>query len=185
MSFATHKEHVIRHEVGHWVVAKLLGFQVGEIKIHIKQNHLGIYHEAHSHIDLHPVLKSLNDVEQFLLSRVSILWAGVMFQTESDKRKIEDILATDGVSDNNKLRELCYIIRGIRFPDDTSQENELEQIQSIYDECWGNAALIHNENEDAINALVGEINNKVINSNHPYIFTPETLESWFQLEVEP
>lgn len=173
-----YKENVIRHEVGHWYLAKSLGFDAGEISFYFKKMEQYESHQAHAHINIHPSLSSIEDIDDYLIRRVSILWAGVMFQSVSDKRPVEKILETDGVSDHDKLGELCRIIRGIRFPNDTEAEFEQEQMNKIRDEAWGKAKHIHNSNEDEIEYLVKIICSEVKEWNRKYVFSVDLIHQW-------
>ncbi|HGS4461940.1 TPA: hypothetical protein ACMDOB_001815 [Vibrio metschnikovii] len=46
-----YKENLIRHEIGHWLVAQKLGFSTGDIMIKIMVDTSGShYHQGSSHI---------------------------------------------------------------------------------------------------------------------------------------
>ncbi|WP_405128679.1 hypothetical protein [Pseudoalteromonas sp. PB2-1] len=178
MELDAYKEHVVRHEIGHWYVAKVLGFDVGEIRIYLKKMAQYESHEAHAHINIHPSLNKKEDISEYLVRRVSVLWAGVIFQSVSDKRSVEKILETDCISDHSKLRELCYILRGIRFSTDTKIENELDQINAIYDETWEKAKDIYNSNEAEIERLVKKVCSEIKEWNRNYEFNALRLQRW-------
>lgn len=173
-----YKENVIRHEVGHWYVAKSLGFDVGKISIYFKKEAQYESHQAHAHMNIHPSLSSIEDIDDYLIRRVSILFAGAMFQSVSDKRPVEKILDTNGVSDHSKLRELCHILRGIRFPNDIKAAYELEQMHKIRDEAWEKAKHIYNSNEVEIECLVERICSEVEEWNKNYVFSSDRIHQW-------
>lgn len=178
MELDTYKEHVVRHEIGHWYVAKTLGFDVGEIRIYLKKMAQHESHEAHAHINLHTSLNNKEDISEYLVRRVSVLWAGVIFQSVSDKRSVEKIIETDGISDHSKLRELCYILRGMRFPSDTKIEKELEQINAVYDETWEKAKDIYISNETEIERLVKKVCSEIKEWNIRHEFNAVRLQRW-------
>ncbi|EJL7016487.1 hypothetical protein NMT49_003429 [Vibrio cholerae] len=178
MNFDSYKKRVIYHEVGHWLVAKTLGFGVGSIKIRVDANSRGFGHAGSSHVDIHPSLNNVNDVEKYLLDRLSILWGGIASQTVVDKRDWEKILSTDAESDYNKTRELAYILRGLRYPSANTAEMELEQIDQITDETYQIAVSIINNNEKAWNNIAKNITSVVAKRNHDYEFTREQLIQW-------
>lgn len=182
MDFDAYKSKVIRHEVGHWVVAKVLGYEVGEIAIRINQVAQFSSHNAHAHIDLHPSLRSINEIEQFLIDRISILWAGMFYQSTIDNRRIETIRDTDGANDYSKLRELCFILRGIRYPENDSRDTELEQMKNIADECWSKAKEIINTNNIACERLSKRISQRVTESNVRFEFNFDKLREWFDMD---
>jgi len=184
MNFDLYKRIVIRHEVGHWAVAKLLGYEVGKIEIRIDHSPQGFGHHASAHIKLHPSFKSIRDIESFLINRVAILWAGIIYQSTVDERSVDEVRDTDGANDHQKLKELCFVIRGIRFPEQNSQEFEHEQLKSINDECWNKAKQLIETNSDAIKRLANQIERKVSKCNVNFTVQLHDLCNWFHLDED-
>ncbi|OEC47791.1 MULTISPECIES: hypothetical protein [unclassified Aeromonas] len=116
-----------------------------------------------------------------MLDRLSILWGGIASQTEVDKREWEEILSTDAESDYNKIRELAYILRGLRYPLENTAETELEQFYQIKDETYQIAVNIINKNEKAWGNIAKNIMIVVAKSNHNYEFTKEQLSQWMSV----
>ena len=175
MDFNKYKANVVRHELGHWFVARSLGFDVGEIRIKIRHElRVPLFHTASSHINLHPSLQTLEETSDFLMKRMSVLWAGIVFQSSLDKRPVEDIRDTDAAIDYANIQELAFVVRGIRFPNDNVPSKELDQRQSIYDECWRTASAIIDANFLMLERLSTKVSELVRKPNIPYAIT--TLE---------
>lgn len=104
----------IRHEFGHLVVAKFLGFSTGCVALAPT--------EARAKIVLRPTFKCLTDVADYARRRVQVLYAGAGAQALSsdgiiDPEGVEQLLKTTSVNDHAKIRELLRIISAIEQPD--------------------------------------------------------------------
>jgi hypothetical protein len=64
---------VARHESGHLIVARSLGFPTGDIVLTTT--------EGGSEIDLYPSLPSLDDVKDFIEARIKVLYAGALAES--------------------------------------------------------------------------------------------------------
>jgi hypothetical protein len=69
----------IRHECGHLIIARSLGFSTGGIKLSPT--------EAGASIDLLLSLKSLDEVLEFIERRVQVLYAGSLAESLNQKSK--------------------------------------------------------------------------------------------------
>jgi hypothetical protein len=104
----------IRHEFGHLVAAKVLGFQTGGVELGPT--------EARAQIWLRPTLKSVGDVADYARRRAKVLYAGAGAQTlnkqdKVDGDQVEQLLKTTSSNDHAKIRELLRIISAIEHPD--------------------------------------------------------------------
>ena len=92
----------IRHEFGHLVVAKVLGFQTGGVGLGPT--------EARAEIFLRPSFRSVADVADYARRRVKVLYAGAGAQAlnkgEVDGGQAEQLLRTTSSNDHAKIREL-------------------------------------------------------------------------------
>jgi hypothetical protein len=109
----------IRHEFGHLVVAKVLGFQTGEVQLGPT--------EARAEIWLRPTLKSVQGVADYARRRVKVLYAGAGAQAlnkhgEVEPNQVEQLLRTTSNTDHAKIRELLRIISAIEHPDAVADE---------------------------------------------------------------
>ena len=119
MNFSEYAIDVIKHEVGHWIVANRLGFKTGNITIQIVQRGQSFWHEASTKIRPEPDVTNITDLLVYLENRICILFSGVISQVLEKKNitssTAADLLLTDGASDYEKILELIFIYRGIRF----------------------------------------------------------------------
>lgn len=99
---------------------------------------------------------------------MTVLYAGAAFQSVSDSRESNAILASDGRDDNSKLNELIFILRGIEYSNDTSQAKELKQRNEITKKCWSKAMEIYEKNRESVNAAVTYISLKIQRPNKKY-----------------
>jgi hypothetical protein len=109
----------LRHECGHLITAKVLGFVTGDIEL--KAN------SACAGIDLPLSIESLDDVKQFLGKRVSVLYAGSIAQSLSPKgianaQDTDKFLRSTATDDFSKIRELVRLFVGIQNAGVTDNE---------------------------------------------------------------
>jgi hypothetical protein len=132
-------QSVIMHELGHWVVARELGYNVGGIEIIFHNIGGRCNHNAHANILAQPSLPRIDDVYKYALDRISILYAGAAsqkFRSKNLAREVEKLSENDAADDFSKLNEFVIIARGIAFKDQIHDESETEQKLKICDECW-------------------------------------------------
>lgn len=165
-----YKEKVIRHELGHWLVAQKLGFATGDIIIKIMiDTHGRYYHQCSSYMDLNPSLNNIKDICNYIFKRASVLFAGTAFQGISDLRETHTILASDGSDDNSKINEIIFLWRGIKYSNDTSYCNELEQRNILIDKCWSKAMEIYEEHAASVDIAVEVISLKIQKFHTKYV----------------
>ena len=109
----------IRHEFGHLVVAKVLGFQTGGVGLGPT--------EARAEIFLRPSFRSVADVADYARRRVKVLYAGAGAQAlnkgEVDGGQAEQLLRTTSSNDHAKIRELLRIISAIEHPNAVADDD--------------------------------------------------------------
>jgi hypothetical protein len=102
-----------RHEFGHWVVARALGFDVGEVTL---TAHLGHTPGGGSRIDLDHCFADIGEASSFLRNRIQVLHAGCVAQSlvggQTQQPIYDAARTTNGVDDYAKVRELTRILRG-------------------------------------------------------------------------
>lgn len=183
MTFSEYKIDVIKHEVGHWVVAKLLGFKTGEIRIEIISNCSSMGHFAAATIRPEPDLNSLDSLLRYIENRACILFAGVISQVLDKPDKNETtaatLLDTDGADDKGKVKDLLFIARGIRFSGSIQESTELDHINILQAEYWKKANELVINNEETILFISKKIAQIVSSRNKCYVFRDEELNTWF------
>jgi hypothetical protein len=130
---------VSKHEVGHYVIARCLGFQVGAISIQIT-NQSGA-HEASSEVTLFQPLTDADAILRYAEKRVQILYAGALAQTlhnsTTDHRAaVKTLHSISGKSDYDKAREMIHLIRNIKYPADTGDPEVQGHLDEIDKALW-------------------------------------------------
>ncbi len=129
------------HEAGHYVVAKLLGFKTGSLKIEIKNNSP----KGGSALELVRGLSNVKDIVSYLENRVQVLFAGALAESLSNGKIDEDlaniILENSSQFDFAKARELIHLIRNIKYSKAKGSDiqDNLNEITNNYGRnrrCW-------------------------------------------------
>ena len=184
-NFFTYSKDLIRHEIGHWFVAKKLNFEVGHIKLKVIGSFGHYGHNGSSSIYPKVFISNIKDLDIYLEDRICILFAGVATQayfSENENWTHEDtqaLLDTWGIDDQSKIKELSFIFRGILFKEEEStKENELQQLQTINNRCWLKTTQIIDSNKEKIEYLVSKISQIMEELDKEYVITFDTLENW-------
>lgn len=154
-------KRTIHHEIGHWLMARHLEFDVDGIKIGMNK-HNQIFGMA----TVHPVPKSkfssVDEVYDHLLKRITVLCAGVIADIEWHKKfastnydhndteflYANGIMDATGLSDRGKIDELLFVMNGIlNIPSQEPTENS-SQRQKIMLDAWEKASLFLDDNQD-------------------------------------
>jgi len=139
-----------KHEVGHLIAAKIVGFPTGQITIQvdIRGGFVG-----GAEITLPRSLRSVDDTKKYLRDRVIVLWAGALSETLHGNMVDQEVacktLNRPGETDHPKARELVNLLRNLTFPD-APAANVQEGLTALERELWsqtidlvqGEAALI-------------------------------------------
>jgi hypothetical protein len=137
---------VLRHEAGHMVVAKVLGFKTDRLVY--KNSHAG----AKLAIDL--TLTDIAAVTAFIRRRVPILYAGVLAESlnggkvDNDKA-LKLIEGPEGADDYSKARELIRVLAGIERGE---SEHQLV-LDKLDNEVWNKATSLVEKYEGKIDML--------------------------------
>lgn len=126
---------IARHEIGHNVVARILGFDTGEVSIKL----LGLeprYRATSTIIAVRP-LGNVEDILNHLENRIVTLLAGVVAEAHSvdniGNNDIEYALSYGGGEyDHQIIRELVHVVRNIRHPSESGHE----LVQKGYDKIY-------------------------------------------------
>lgn len=164
-----------RHEVGHNLVARLLGFQAGDLSAEIS----GLSGGA-SAIDTSRPLRSIADIEKFCEERVMVLYAGVQAETLVNGSVDNDAavrLAHDtGKNDHMMVQQLCNILRNIRYPDLPIDQAE-KRMQDDENQLWARTTVLVEQHATIISDLAQEVCDRRAIHGKPAIFTEAELNA--------
>jgi hypothetical protein len=145
---------VLRHEAGHMIVARVLGFQTDRLVY--KNSHAG----AELAIDL--TLPDIAAVTEFIRRRVPILYAGVLAESLNGGKVDNDkalrlIRGPEGADDYSKARELIRVFAGVE-----RGEREYQPVlDKLDDEVWNKATSLVETYEEQIDMLSREWREKL------------------------
>jgi hypothetical protein len=151
-------EPIARHEAGHFVVAKVLGFETEDIKF--KANNFS-QNNGNCAINLNQSILNIDDLLKYCEKRVMVLYAGAIAQSLQNGIPNNDILQnifkTNAISDCDKIREHIFIIRNIKYSA-TVEESEIQQeLDIIDDELFKKTIPIVIDNNDIIKSLANQL----------------------------
>lgn len=123
---------IARHEAGHFVIARVLGFRVNSISIQLDPAY---GYNAETSVTPCEKLSSLEKVTEYLRRRVRVLYAGALAETLSSRASraigyvaFEQLQRGNATRDYVKIRELAYTLRNIQHSDcDPADDAELTQ----------------------------------------------------------
>lgn len=141
-----HALQIANHEMGHYVVARALGFETGDVTLKVTMD---LRHQAGASIILMRSISSIEEMKEHLEGRLIVLFAGAMSQTLPakhsarklvDKTKATTILNGElgAEQDYAKVRELRHLLRNISYPDTdpASSERITAELKEITDRVW-------------------------------------------------
>jgi ATP-dependent Zn protease len=158
-----HALQIANHEMGHYVVARALGFETGDVTLKVTMD---LRHQAGASIILTRSISSIEEMKEHLESRLIVLFAGAMSQTLPAKhsaRKLVDKLKATAIlngelgaeQDYAKVRELRHLLRNISYPDTdaASSERITAELKEITDRVWLRTQQIVEALADTITGL--------------------------------
>lgn len=132
---------LMRHELGHWLTAQALGFEVGEIRVHRQDN--GALHASAQCFPLTKLYGKNRKTIQYCERRVCILLGGVcaelLFDSNQTSQNSVRMLETTASDDYGKIIELVHLVASTR---NVSELNFQDFQQDLIAECWRSAATI-------------------------------------------
>ena len=137
---------IAHHEMGHYVVARALGFETGGVTLTVTKD---LRHQGGASITLVRPILSMEAMKEHLEARMMVLLAGAMAQTlpskpsaakRVDKPKATAILKGEqgAEQDYAKIRELQHLLRNIACPDTdpASGKRISAELKSMTDRVW-------------------------------------------------
>lgn len=183
MTFEEYRMNVIRHELGHWLMAGHLKFKRGGIRIKILSN--GIVYGHEGCVTVYPMhdLTSSNSIQKYAEDRISILLAGVaaqlLFENVVSAIRCKKLLDEYGADDNGKIEELTNIVRGIVKAGSMSMENEIDHKKEIRTRCWVVAAEYLEKTKPILVHMSSCVADQITRANEEYSFEHDQLCRWF------
>ena len=139
---------LMRHECGHLIVARALGFETGEIVLKLRHAGAGI--------DIFPSIPDITALCSFIERRIKVLFAGAMAESlngiKFDNVKTNKLLVQTANNDFAKIRENLRILTGALFPDCSKQEFGV-RLSEVNDRVYHEAADIVTANAVVITEL--------------------------------
>lgn len=155
-----HALQIAHHEMGHYVVARALGFVTGGVTLSVTMD---LRHQGGASVTLARPISSMEAMKAHLEARMMVLLAGAMGQTLSstpssgkrvDKSKAVAILkgALGAEQDYAKVKELQHLLRNITCPDTdpASSERIAAELQAMTDRVWDRTQKIVEDLADTI-----------------------------------
>ena len=137
---------IAHHEMGHYVVARALGFTTGGVTLSVTMD---LRHKGGATINLVRPISSMDAMRAYLEARIIMLFAGAMAQTlpsapvgakRVDLSEAAAILngALGAERDDAKIRELRHLLRNITYPDTdlASSDRIATELKAINDCLW-------------------------------------------------
>ena len=153
---------IAHHEMGHYVVARALGFETGGVTLTVTMD---LRHRGGASISLVRPISSIDTLKDYLEARIMVLMAGAMAQTlpskssatkRVDKPKATAILKGElgAEQDYAKIRELQQLLRNLVYPEtDASSERISAQLKTMTDRLWDRTQKIIEEQAGTIGEL--------------------------------
>lgn len=137
---------IAHHEMGHYVVARALGFTTGGVTLSVTMD---LRHKGGATINLVRPISSMDAMRAYLEARIIMLFAGAMAQTlPSTPVGVKRVDLSDAAAilngalgaerDDAKIRELRHLLRNITYPDTglTSPDRIATELKAINDCLW-------------------------------------------------
>ena len=158
-----HALQIAHHEMGHYVMARALGFATGGVTLTVTMD---LRHQGGASISLARSISSIEAMREHLEARMMVLFAGAMGQTLASKhspKKIVDKPKATAIlkgelgaeQDYAKIRELRHLLRNIAYPDTdpASSDRITAELKEITDRVWFRTQTIVEELADTITEL--------------------------------
>jgi hypothetical protein len=194
---------IAHHEMGHYVVARALGFETGGVTLTVTKD---LRHQGGASITLVRPISSIESMKAHLEARMMVLLAGAMAQTlpakpsaakRVDKPKATAILKGEqgAEQDYAKIRELQHLLRNITYADTdpASSERIAAQLKAMTDRVWARTQKIVEEQALTITELAGALVDGMVlveqwgraADTFEVVFTRERLERLRPVQVIP
>jgi hypothetical protein len=162
-----HALQIAHHEMGHYVIARALGFATGGVTLTVTMD---LRHHGGASITLARPISSIDAMKEHLEARMMVLFAGAMAQTlpsnHSAKKRVGKSKATailngemGAEQDYAKIREIRHLLRNLAYPDTdpASSERIAAELKEMTDRVWLRTQTIVEALADTITRLAGAL----------------------------
>jgi len=162
-----HAWQIAHHEMGHYVVARALGFATGGVTLVVTMD---LRHQGGASINLARSICSMEAMKEHLEARMMVLMAGAMAQTLPSKhsagKRVDKSTATailkgefGAEKDYAKIRELQPLLRNIAFPDTdpASTKRITAELKAMNDRVWVRTQKIIEDQAETITQLAAAL----------------------------
>lgn len=181
-----HAQKIAQHEMGHFVVATILGVRTGDVELQVDFN-LG--HRGGANVKLARGIELLADVSSYLEKRIKVLYAGAAAETlvvgapkqTVDQEKAITFLrdgAKGAEQDHAKVRELLQLLRCIRYPhtDPLDEPNVQTELTKLDVELWNGAVALVEKHAAAICSLAMALVEMLVAPGQKVVWKHEDLQ---------
>lgn len=171
---------VARHEAGHLIAAKVLGFATNGIGLTILST-TGRHHKGSATIELGENNQGTVKTLEYLRRRVQVLFAGALGEAlgggKLDLAIASQALETNAEDDLNKLCELVWILHNASEPENGQRHNDREakHFNRLLNELRDCAAILVANEGDHIEEIARRLADKVKLIDTKYELTEEEI----------
>jgi hypothetical protein len=177
--------HVTRHEAGHYIVGRVLGFRMNGLNVMLRER--GGY-SGGAKIQLGEDLSGDDDVLDYLERRVMVLYAGALSEALGagngviDNEKALQSSQDGSFGDKVKVVELLNLIRNIRHDLESTDSAYEKQLAAIDIEMWNKSATLVTENHELIEDLASRMASEVKAIGVLFELDEETINAMPEIE---
>jgi hypothetical protein len=156
-------QDVARHEAGHYIVARCLGFPATEITLELQ---ILNGHKAGSSVTVCQPLESLPAVVSYLRERVQVLFAGALAESLCHGKANQDyalkcLQERGGSDDYSKARELINLLRNIEHHATVAPEASQTELDALSEKAWTETISLVEGEADVIETLASQLTKEV------------------------
>lgn len=169
---------VCKHEAGHCIMAKELGFKTNGIIVKITKNG----HKASAGITiLNQGIDNIEKTKEFLEKRIKVLYAGGIAESLNSSGELNEQHFAKvweeggGHIDHANIRELVRLLRDLVYPNTTDDDQANKELKELDDRFINEAGKIVSERIQIIEGIAQQITERIKELNIQYDFTEEDL----------
>lgn len=171
---------ICRHEAGHYVLAREMGFNTNGIGVEF-QVFRG--HKGEAQLEpWFPNIESLAAMEDALERRIKVLYAGVIAESVVEEQYDSDYALNEwenggGQMDHAKIRELTHVLRNVKYPKTTDQAIIQTELDSISDALFRQTGDLVGTRFDLISGIAESMRRKIKEYNTFYRLEEEEINN--------